>query len=380
MSIKKRLTRLLCIASLPFLLVATAQAADDVKLDRSMIWSAYDVGSSGYTEASAIADAMMKKYGTRIRIMPSGTSIGRLLPLKTGRVKYAFLATETYFASEAIYDFAAAKWGPQNLRVLLGRPSSVGLATAADAHIKTLKDLRGKRVAYVEGAPSLNVKAQALLAFGGLTWDDVVKVQMPSYASSLHGLTENKVDAAIAAPAAPALFELESSPRGIAWPAMPMDDKAGWARVDQVAPIFSPTTETVGAGMSEKHPVTLIGYRYPEIVCYAKLAEDEAYNMTKAVAESYDLFKDANKVMPRWDAKRAGKTPVDVPFHKGAIRYLKEAGVWTATDTEWNNKRIKRMDAVQAAWKAARKEAAAKGVGDDGWKDFWMAYRKSHLD
>ena len=49
------------------------------------LWSCYDVGASGYTQASSIADAMLKKYGTRVRLIPSGTGIGRLMPVVTRR-------------------------------------------------------------------------------------------------------------------------------------------------------------------------------------------------------------------------------------------------------------------------------------------------------
>ncbi len=54
------------------------------------------MGSAGYAEASAIADAFGRQFGTKIRIQPSGSGIGRLQPLLLGRADYGFLATETY--------------------------------------------------------------------------------------------------------------------------------------------------------------------------------------------------------------------------------------------------------------------------------------------
>lgn len=98
-------------------------AAEDPELPRSMLWSTYDVGSSGYAEASAIADAFGKEFGRPVRITPSGTSIGGLLPLKTDRVQYGWLANEVFFATEALYDFEVQEWGPQDLRIVAGRPS-----------------------------------------------------------------------------------------------------------------------------------------------------------------------------------------------------------------------------------------------------------------
>ena len=111
---------------------SAATLADDIKLPRSMVWSAYDLGSSGYAEASGIANALQKKHPTRIRIVPAGTSIGRLLPMATGKVKYGYLANEVFFAAEGTYDFADLAWGPQDLRIVLGRPATVGLAVAKE--------------------------------------------------------------------------------------------------------------------------------------------------------------------------------------------------------------------------------------------------------
>ena len=96
-------------------------AIGHARLPEHSVWTAYDLGSSGYVEASAIAEAMMKTSSMKVRIVPSGTSIGRLLPLKQGRATYGFLANELYFASEGTYDFAAPSWGPQDLRVVLAR-------------------------------------------------------------------------------------------------------------------------------------------------------------------------------------------------------------------------------------------------------------------
>ena len=124
--------------------VAGAYAADP-DIPKSMVWSAYDLGSSGHGEATGIAIALRKNYGTRVRIVPSGTSIGRMLPMTTGKVRYGFLGNEAFFSAEGSYDFAAEQWGPQNVRIVLGRVASVALATAADANIKTIADMKGPR-------------------------------------------------------------------------------------------------------------------------------------------------------------------------------------------------------------------------------------------
>ncbi|MGR3585154.1 MAG: TAXI family TRAP transporter solute-binding subunit, partial [Pseudooceanicola nanhaiensis] len=117
-------------------------------LPDTMIWSTYDVGSTGYVEATAIADAMIKNYGTRVRLLPSGSGVGRIIPLKQGQANTAWLANELYFATRGIFDFATPEWGPQNMRTICGRPASFGIAVTQESGIETIEDLRGKRVAY----------------------------------------------------------------------------------------------------------------------------------------------------------------------------------------------------------------------------------------
>jgi TRAP-type uncharacterized transport system substrate-binding protein len=109
-------------------------------LPSTMIWSTYDIGSTGYVEASAIADAFSRKYGTRVRLQPSGTSIGRLKPLTDGRVSHAWLANELFFAMEGLYEYCAPDWGPQNLRTLMGRLNSFSVVATKVSGIKEPKD------------------------------------------------------------------------------------------------------------------------------------------------------------------------------------------------------------------------------------------------
>lgn len=362
------------------LLAAGPAVAQDIDLPDTMMWSAYDVGSSGYTEASAVADAMMKEYGTRIRIMPSGTSIGRLLPLKTGRVQYGWLANEVYFATEAIYDFAAREWGPQDLRVLLGRPAGFGLGCAADAGIETIADVAGKRVSRIQANPSVNIKVEAMLAFAGLTWDDVEVVDVPSYGASLRGVVEGSNDCAGGVPTAGIFRELEASNRGITWPALPADQTESWERLRGVAPFFSPAVETVGAGLTEENPGHLIAYKYPMITTYAETGDQQAYDLVMAMVETFDMYKDVNAVMPRWNAETAGQIPADAPFHPGAIEALKELGVWTEAAEAWNQQRLARMEKVQATWDSAQDAALEQEISDKDWPAFWSSYRAEHLN
>ena len=101
--------------------------------------------------------------------------------------------------------------------------------------------------------------------------------------------------------------------------------------------------------------------------------------MAKAMDETFDIYKSAHKVMPLWILKKSGKPPADAPFHEGAIRYLKEKGVWTAEAQAWNDARVAHMKKLQAAWEKALEEKTAKKIKEKKFEEFWLKTRAEAL-
>lgn len=369
---------------------ATAAIAADTKLPRSMVWSAYDLGSSGYAEASGIANALQQKFPTRIRIVPAGTSIGRLLPMATGKVKYGYLANEVYFAAEGTFDFADQSWGPQDLRIVLGRPATVGMATAKDTGVKEISDLRGKRIGFVKGNPSVNVKNLGYLAFGGLGMKDIEPVWFGSYSAMKDAVLANQLDAFGSVTTSSNMRQIEASPRGLIWPPFRPENKKGWEAMKKIISFVAPTKETIGAGLSKDNPTWLVGYRYPMITTYASTSVDEVYNLVKAIDESFDLFKNTTGSSKNWELKGSIRTPADAPWHDGAIKYAKEKGYWTKEDQEWHDARLARLKAVRELWDKTTQEFDAMRVAErkkgkkidakKEWPKYWEDAREKHLD
>jgi len=366
-------TRFKLGAAVGGLMALCSAGASAQELPGTMVWTSYDVGSAGYAEASAIADAFGKEFGTRVRIQPSGSGIGRLQPLLQGRADYAFLATEAFFLSEGAFDFATPEWGPRELRAVAGRPAGITLIAAGDAGIETVADARGKRIAFVAGNPSVNVKCEAILAFGGLTLDDVEVVTFPTYASAMSSMTRNESDATCTTPTTSQLYELAESPRGIHYAPLEADNAEGWEGLLKVLPIMGPSDEDVAAGLEEGEIAKMAAYRYPVITTTVEKSADDVYAFIKALDETYDLYKDGTATMARWTLEKSGKPAIDVPFHEGAVRYLKEKGIWTAEDDAWNEKRTQRMNALVEAWGSFASEN--EGLSEGDFAAAWMARR-----
>jgi len=364
-----------CFLSLLFFSTLMAQSLPG--LPSRMFWTAYDVGSSGYVQSAAVADGLMKKYGVKIRVIPSGTSIGRFLPLLTGSATYANMGDESAFYIEGLYECNAMGLGPQPLRQVLAVPYITIMAVTKESGITTPYTLKGKRVAWVTGASTLNVKTIATLAFGKLTMADVVKVEFPSYAASLKGLIEGKVDAAIAGHDAPILYELATSPRGCAHVVYPHKDKEGWARMQAITPWLSPALWDDGPSFTKGKPDEVWSYKYPNMVAFEKTSSQEVYALVKAINEAYPLYKDAHKAMPFWKAEKSGIPPANCPFHEGAIKYYKEVGLWKPEYDDWNNKLLAHMAEVKKEWEKVIAEATEKGVKEKDFPKMWLERRKA---
>ncbi len=360
--------------------LAPAEAASKREL-----WSCYDVGASGYIQASSMADALLKKYGTRVRLTPSGTSIGRLVPVVTKKVEYGFLANEVFCAVEGVYEFSTIEWGPQDLRVVLAHPTSITLETTKDSGIKTLKDAKGKRWGTFQ-ASTAYIKLDAYLAFAGYTWDDVIKVNFPGYRAQCLALKEGKVDLAGFSLTSSYAYELESHPKGLHYIEFDPNDKEALARMQKVAPFFYIGYETVGAGLSKDKGVWVPFYRYPMITVRTDADADVVYEFVKRLDETFPLYKEAYPPNDLWAIEKAGVPPADAPFHDGAIRYFKEKGVWKAEHDTWNKDRIAHMENVKTLWdecldtidKMSDKEK--ENVRGKKFSDFWQDFRKKGLE
>jgi TRAP transporter TAXI family solute receptor len=199
----------------------------------------------------------------------------------------------------------------------------------------------------------------------------------PSYGAAMSSIAQGKTDATCTTTTPSQMYELAESPRGIRWLEAPASDKEGWARMQAIAPFFGPKVEAVGAGLSADKPAALMSYRYPVLTVRADMTPDQAYAFVKAMDETFDIYKNATKVMPRWNLKVSGNPPADAPFHEGAVRYLKEKGLWTPEHEQWNQARVKRLNALIAAWDKTKQ--AGKGMSDKQFAELWAKNRKAAL-
>jgi TRAP transporter TAXI family solute receptor len=356
----------------------TMASAQDVKLPPTLTFTAYDTGTAGFNIAVAVGKMMKDKYSTDVRVLPAGNDVARLAPLRAGRAVSSAMGSGTYFAQEGVFEFGAREWGPQPLQLVLSSVdcNAGSLGVARDTGVTEIKQLKGKRVGFVVGSPALNQNALAILAFGDLKQSDVKVVEFSSYGAMWKGLVNNDTDAAFATTITGPAKEAETSPRGIIWPPLPHNDKAGWARVQKVGSFFFPHVATCGAGISPEKPIELGNYPYPIFVVYGSQSADQVYAMTKAMIVNYDAYKDNAPGAGGLAASRQTMKWV-VPFHPGAVKALKEAGNWTDADQAHNDGLIKRQGVLAATWADYSKSSPPSD--DAAFLAGWMTARAAAL-
>lgn len=337
-----------------------------------MTWSVYEVGASGYAEMSAVANMITDVYGTNIRMLPSATGVGRMIPLRNGMASIAKLGDESQFAFEGVQEFSSPNWGPQDLRAIWSPITHYGLGVKANEGIEKIEDLKGKRVPYFPGNSSVNVKTEALLAFGGLTWEDVEVVELTAYSGQAEALLQGRIDVVSGIPSASAFVEAESK-EGIEWLVMDPDYKEGWDRVEEVAPYLFSEIRDDGAGMDGNTP--LLGYGY-SIVSYAD--QENVKGVIRAIDENIEQLKSTLSTGQYYALEKVLTEPIGIPFHDETIEYFKEKGLWDEEKQAKNDALIERSKRLREAWKQVKIEAREKGISDDAFPEYWLE-RKEEL-
>jgi len=356
--------------------VAAPAGAAEIELPKQLAWTAYGTGSAGYNQSVAIGSALQETLGVNLRVLPGKNDVARTEPLRQGKVQFSATGVGgSFMAQEGVFVFGSKTWGPQRVRVLLANNGgTVGLAVgvAGDIGVKEYSDLKGRRVAWVKGAPALNVNVTAYLAYAGLTWDDVEKVVFGGFGDSWKGMVNGQVDAAFASTNSGRAYEMAASPRGLVWPPIDPDNAEGLARMKAIAPFFATMTAKVGANIDGTDGAPTAGYAYPVLIAMEDQDEALVYNMTRAMVELYDGYKDNAPGINGWALEKQDFEWV-VPYHAGAVRYLKEIGAWTDAAQAHNDRLIARQDALAKAWE----ELKAENPSD--WKAAWAEKRKAAL-
>jgi TRAP transporter TAXI family solute receptor len=343
-------------------------------LPKNIVITSYGLESGGYAAMSAMTEYFRQAEGVNSRIIPSGTDLGRLGPVVQGKADFALGALSAYLYCLGMFETATPEWGPQNLRMVAMAPSETGSAfiTKDPGNIKTVKDLKGKRVGRDIGSATIALHIEGTLALEGLTYDDVIVVDYPSTNDMHRGFMAGEIDATYINTSASSAREIEASRWGLHYIEMPPPGDERWELARKVHPFAFGGYLTAGAGCSKENPVTGWGSVYPLFYCDANLDIGKAYHMTRMILEHNDGYRDQSSLLEPLTLDNQDLFMEGCfPWHEGSIEYFKEKGIWTEEHEAANQKKIEQLNDVAALWEEALLEAEENKLSGDKFLEFW---------
>ncbi|MFN0072266.1 MAG: TAXI family TRAP transporter solute-binding subunit [Chloroflexota bacterium] len=361
---------------------SAAPAAKNYKLPDVINWVTLDVGSATYNVHQAIAHGTSGREKNTIRLIPTGTDLGRLAIYKDGRADFG--NDPGIYASEGITFYSDKEAGPTDVRLIaINWPKTNQLVgCAGDLGIKEPKDLKGRRMVYVSNSFGFNLNMEATLAAGNLTWEDVKRVDIPSYGGAGRAIMEDKADCVWTATNTGFVYEMANSPRGYSpvYMKTQQEDPEMWSRFLKVNPAGTPGKATVGAPpISEENPHYGNGPHFGTISTLSSKDAEYVYAMTKAIYEAFPEFNGSYPGVEGLASDRVRFDQIFSPVHDGSIRYFKEKGWWTDAAEKRQQELLKREPVLKAAWEKSLADPQGKSLQGDDWARFWAKQRADGL-
>jgi uncharacterized protein len=200
-------------------------------------------------------------------------------------------------------------------------PQFFQVLVPADSPINTIKDLKGKPITTQPRGNTAEIITQHILKVHGLGYNDV-KVSFVSYTDSVEQMKDGHAQAFTLGTTIPsgAVMDLAAS-RDVKL----LDLSDSIDAMKKVNPGYTLVTVPANTYPKQTKDVKVIGYA-THIVAACSLPADKVYTMTKAMAQNVASMAATNKAMEKLTPKDMAED-IGVPFHPGAVRFYKEAGV-----------------------------------------------------
>jgi len=197
------------------------------------------------------------------------------------------------------------------------------MVALADSGIRTPADLKGKALSTQQKGNTGEQMTRAVLQVYGQSYDTLSKVNFGSYNDSVAQLKDNQaqVFTLITTVPASAVMDLASA-RDIRVLEVP-DDKL--RELQKINPGYDKRIIKAGSYPKQDKDVQTIG-TWTHLIARCDLPEDTVYKITRALVENIDGLGAVVSAVKGLTAKDMA-TDIGVPFHKGALKYYKEAKV-----------------------------------------------------
>jgi TRAP transporter TAXI family solute receptor len=186
--------------------------------------------------------------------------------------------------------------------------------------IKTIPELKDNKVAVGPASGGLGVIARSQLAANGIDYKKDIKPYFLGAGEMAEALKDGTVEASFLTQELAEMVATTHKIRVLSW------DRKALEPFLAKNPYYGEYTYPPNTFKGVDYPVLTVDNGI-QLICDKDMDEGLAYRLTKALAQSLgciaNTYAPAKAITPEWMAIELGN-----PYHPGAIKYYKEAGVW----------------------------------------------------
>jgi uncharacterized protein len=327
--VKVVLLTVMCVVLLAASMLDSARAASK-DWPKTLSFPSGRIGTSVYSIVVGMSDQITRYVG--VKTVPEAGSPGKnvILLHKKGAELALGDTNVGYLSARGLGDYK--DYGKMNVRLLCNNnaPSLFAFITRRDANIRSVADLKGKKLMCIYPPnPTFTLGANMLFEAVGMTRADVTAISYSGHQEGDAALKEKRISGFIhvqtVTSVIPFIQELntEVPVRIVAVP----EDKLNavlpkypyFVRGTLPGKIYGEMTDgkdMAGAGLVDV------------MLCGGDLPDDLIYEVMKAVFNHVEELLPVHPIARVWVENPVAGTPV-LPYHAGAVKYYKEKKMWT---------------------------------------------------
>jgi TRAP transporter TAXI family solute receptor len=262
-----------------------------------------------------------KAKGVRPTVQATKASVENLNLVNQGRGEIAFTLGDSLKAAWAGDEEAGFKTKLEKLRgVSAIYPNYIQIVATKESGIRTLADLKGKRISVGAARSGTELNARAVFTAAGLSYKDLGKVEYLPFGESVELMKNRQLDATLQSAGLGV-----ASIRDLATSVDIVMVEVPAAVIEKIGAPFVTATIPANTYRGQAAPVATAAV-LNFLVTRSDLKDDVVYNLTKAMWDNLGELQAAHSAARVMKLETA-LDGMPVPLHPGAERFYKEKGL-----------------------------------------------------
>lgn len=308
--------------------VALAAVSASANAQQAAGLATSSAGSFYHSQGSVMAGMLAEKAGIQLRVQPFASPNIHLPAINAGQIEFGL--ANIYELGLAIRgdDFFKGRANPNLRLIAITSQLRTGIFVRKDSPIKSLADLKGKRVTWNFAQQNIIMPLMRThMDAAGLADSDITTVAVPTVVRGADEFMAGRVDTFLFALGSAKTTEVDAAVGGIR--ALPLPDTPqSLAAIKKHFPASYIEVVKPRQGVAGIHEPTPIQHYDGVLVTHAKISDQQVYDLTKALWENAEALAKGTPTLADFRTASMAKVTPGVEYHPGAIKFYQEKGVW----------------------------------------------------